>query len=364
MRIIAPVNTVEEVGPILDAGADEIYCGVLPPIWSDRYSHVAAVNRSERVRSSLKDYTELRRVVSRAHARGVEVRLTLNGLYTSAQYPLVEEQIERSEDAGVDALIVADVGLLLRLRELDVGLAVHVSTGGTTFNSRTARFFRDLGASRIILPRHMRLGEIARALRGFEGVESEVFILNGGCRHVTGLCTFQHGLEEARHFEAWGLAEKLNLGYRTLGVMRRMPRSAVNALDERAGLFGVIAPCMSNFEVISDIEEGPDDLAERLGKRTRSDHFDLFYQIDTCGACALPDFAELGVDAIKIVGRGHETRKKVKDVAFLRRAREHLQQERPSREDYIHWVRHLYRRIYRVGCRDLCYFDVRDREGL
>lgn len=352
MKILAPINNVDEVRPIIEAGADELYCGVLPSRWYEKYAHVASVNRSERRRSSLGSFAELGQVVSIAHDRGVTVQIALNGLYTAGQYPSLERQIEEAVGAGVDAFIVADMGLFLTLREMNPGPDVHVSTGGTTFNTQTAGFYRSLGASRIVVPRQMRLQEIAHLVEGLDGMESEVFLMNGGCRHITGMCTFQHGLEEAKHLEFWGITEKLNLGYRVLDLLRRAPPWLVKAVDRKTDIFGVIAPCMTNFEVIPETTGGAGAPA---------DGFDMFYGLDTCGACALPFFRDLGVDSIKIVGRGYETGRKIKDVTFLKTAREHLLSEEPSNEEFRGWVKKLYKRLYGVGCRELCYYETEDR---
>lgn len=362
MRILAPVNTVDEVRPILDAGADELYCGVLPSQWYEKYAHVASVNRSERRRSSLGSFEELSQVVRIAHDRGVTVQITLNGLYTAGQYPSLEQQVDEAVAAGVDAFIVADLGLFLTLQEMNPGPKVHVSTGGTTFNTQTAEFFRSLGASRIVIPRQMRLREIAHLVEGLGDMESEVFLMNGGCRHITGMCTFQHGLEEASNLEFWGLTEKLNLGYRVLDVLRRAPPALVNAIDHKTDIFGVIAPCMTDFEIQPEPVGGASAApgAGQAAATSPTGDFDLFYGLDTCGACALPTFRDLGVDSLKIVGRGYETSKKVKDVTFLRMARQHLIFEDPSNEEFHRWVKGLYKRLYKVGCRELCYYERED----
>lgn len=358
MKITTPVSRVEEVEPLMDAGAGEFYCGVVSAQWYEDFTNMASVNRVERKNASLSDYGDLARIVKLAHGGGRQVFLAFNGLYTSVQFDLLETQIEDSIASGVDALIVADMGLLLRLLELDVPVELHVSTGGTTFNAETARFYRELGADRVIIPRQLSLPEIARIVEGAGELDTETFVLNAGCRHITGMCTFQHGVDEVKHRQLWRVAEKFDLGNKFMNVLRHLPPAAVRELNLGAGIFGAIAPCMMNFDV--SLRErpgrGPDPDGERFKERVSPAFYDLFYGIDTCGACALYDFRRMGVDSVKIVGRGFDTAKKVRDVTFIKGCIDHLFESDPGREAYEVFVRERYQEVYGLDCRELCYY--------
>lgn len=362
MKIVSPLNDVHETTLLIDAGACELYCGVLPPEWHRKYANMASINRAERARSSLSSFDELRQVADIAHDRGARVLLALNGLYTTDQYALLDPQIDAAIGAGIDAFIVADMGLLLTLRAREVNTEIHISTGGTAFNADAVRFYRRLGAHRVVIPRQLRLSEIQEILTGFEDIESEVFVLNAGCRNITGFCTLQHGITEASHKKLWGASERAKLGHAALNLLRRMPKSIVNWLNSRLDLFGTIAPCMLDFDVLpygdeTNESEPDDEMKERLKAR----FFDYFYQLDTCGACTLYDFASMNIQYVKIVGRGYETRKKVNDVRFLSAAIKQLDAQ-PDRQGFEDYVKALYRSVYGVDCRRLCYY-ARDEEA-
>ena len=130
MRILAPVNNPQEVERIIQAGAREIYCGVMSAEWRKSYSNVASSNRREWKTANLSNFNDLRKVVNIAHSKNTPVYLALNALYTSKQYPLLFEQIEQSREIGVDALIVADLGIILTLKRKKIDLDIHISTGG------------------------------------------------------------------------------------------------------------------------------------------------------------------------------------------------------------------------------------------
>lgn len=357
MKLVAPINKIKEVLPIIEAGADALYCGVLPLAWYKKYTNVASINRTERIRSNLKNFDELKQIVKIAHSYNTPVSLALNGIYTKDQYPLLYRQVKKAIDSKVDAFIVADMGLLLTLSKMDVDVAIHISTGGTTFNSETAKFYQDLGATRIIIPRHMKLAEIKQLIQGFHSIESEVFILNAGCSYVTGFCTFQHGIEEVKYRILWNIAEKLRLGHTTLNILRRLPKRVVNFINAKTDLMGTIGACMLNYRISVIPEEiGYEQTAELIKRRVSPSYFDLFYGIDTCGACALYELSKMKINNVKIVGRGHPTSKKINDTKFLHAALEYLNTQNPSRKEFKLYVRKKYQDIYNIKCRELCYY--------
>lgn len=358
MKLIAPISKAEEVLPIIEAGADELYCGVLPLEWYKKYTNVASINRSERMRSNLKNFDELKRVVKIAHSYNIPVSLTLNAAYTQDQHPLLYGQVEKAIDSKVDAFIVADIGLLLLLNKMGVDIDIHISACATTFNSETAEFYQDLGATRIIIPRHMKLQEIDKLIQGINSMETEVFILNGGCRYVTGFCTFQHGIDEAKYGMLWNIAEKLNLAHRALNLLRRLPKGVVDFIDAKINLFGTIGSCMLNYKIsIISEESGYNQIAKLIKEQISPNYFDLFYGIDTCGICALYELSKLRIDNIKIVGRGYATSKKIKDVKLLNAVLKYLKTQHPSKEQFSVYVKEKYKNTYNVGCRELCYYS-------
>lgn len=358
MKLVAPISKIEEVLPTIEAGADELYCGVLPLEWYKKYTNVASINRTERMYSNLKNFDELKQVVKIAHSYNIPVSLALNAFYTKDQYLLLNSQMRKAIDSKVDALIVADIGLLLMLNEMDVDIDIHVSTCGTTFNSETAKFYQDFGATRIILPRHMKLQEINQLIQGIDSMETEVFILNGGCRYITGFCTFQHGIDEAKHRILWNIAEKLKLGYRVLNFLRRLPRRDLNFINKKIDFFGTIGACMLNYKISVISEESSNNQTVRLIKeRISPSYFDLFYGIDTCGACALYELSKMKINNIKIVGRGYATTKKINDVKFLHSILEYLNRGCPSKEKFRSYVKGKYKKIYNIKCRELCYYS-------
>lgn len=354
MKILAPINSLKDVKGVIDAGADEIFCGVLSHDWLQRYTNVASLNRREWKAANLSSFSELQKIVEIAHDNNILINLALNALYTKKQYSLIFEQIEQFISAGVDALIVADLGLLLSLKKRKIDIGIHISTGGTTFNSQTAKFYEEFGISRIILPRHLQIQEIERITKNCPGIKFEAFILNSGCKNIDGFCTFQHGVNEIIHPKAWDLPKRLNFDRHLLNIIRRLPPKLSRNI--KAGVFGIDSACLLNYDVSFDV-------AANVGKKTSkkilnniSSNFNLLSGVDACGACRLSELKNAGIYAVKIVGRNYSTEKKIQDTRFIKTVLTHIEEHNLTRNEFMVFTRNAFRQVYKMKCAHLCYY--------
>lgn len=274
MKILAPLRSSAEVGPLTAAGAHEFYCGVTPPFWAEAHPG-AWVNRRDPSSAGVPDLEDLDAIVAGAGSRPVYVTLNAPRYPERAVDRLVDFARELVADRGVAALIVADWELLLALTEAGLAGRVHVSSLATCLNPSAAAFFRDLGCSRIILPRHLNLAEIETTW--VPGVEFEVFLLNDGCVFEEGLCATTHSLGPFC----------LEDGRGTEGVS-----------PERLEGYGFWKWTLNN-----------------CGCRTSRG-----YPLGPCGLCALPRFRELGVASLKVVGREASLPRKRASVEIAARA--------------------------------------------
>jgi len=355
MHILCPVNKLGEVEAVIEAGASELYCGVLPDSWKRNYTNMASANRREWQVSNLVGFDQLREVVSVAHAHGVPVCLTLNALYSEAQYPGIRLQVEAAVAAEVDAVIVADLGLMMTLPEWAPDLAFYVSTGGTTFNSEAAKFYTGLGARRVILPRHFRVDEMIALAERNPDIEFECFILNRGCKNIDGFCTFQHGVNEVRFKGIWTVPKKLNFDYHLLNAMRRLPEPIATTVAA-ANIYGSVGACFLNYDIKVEALSDATEEQKRAARETLSSSFNLLSGMDTCGGCDLLRLYRGGIHRVKIVGRSNLTRKKVRDVTFLRRLCDRLDDSSMTDERFRRLAKTEYRRVYGSDCREHCYY--------
>lgn len=274
MNILAPLRHSEEVQTLLRAGADEFFCGITPPGWEQEFGRSWVSRRPPRTAGG-PDVDDLGRIIALAGDTPVYVTLNAPCYPPGAVEALVDFASILIEKEGVAGLIVADLDLLLALSEKGYGEKIHVSSLATCLNAGSARFYRELGVSRVILPRHLTLAEI-EAIR-VPKLEFEVFLLNDGCVFEEGLCATTHA----------------------------------------AGTF-----CLGDGEGTEGIS--PETL-ERYGfwRWTLNNcgcRVNKGYPLGPCGLCALPRLLKAGVSSFKVVGREAGIRRKEASVMLAAQA--------------------------------------------
>ena len=115
MKILSPVSRVDETERLVQAGAEELYCGLLPSDWP----YVAlSINRRQEPEANFQSFDELKMCADIAHTHGVPLFLTLNEhYYIDKQYPYILNYVRQALDAGVDAFFISDITLLLAFHE-------------------------------------------------------------------------------------------------------------------------------------------------------------------------------------------------------------------------------------------------------
>ena len=132
---------------------------------------------------------ELPHAVAYAHDHGVRVHCTVNTMPRNDEVIRLPEHLERLQAAGVDALIVADMGAFALAGKYAPRCERHVSTQASVANFETARAWYDLGAKRVILARELSLSEI-REIREKTPAELEIeaFVHGAMCVSYSGRC--------------------------------------------------------------------------------------------------------------------------------------------------------------------------------
>jgi U32 family peptidase len=291
MKIFAPIFAKEEVDPLARAGAEEFYCGIVPTEWRERYGFQICPNRREIARANLESYEELAAIVEQSHVRGITVHVTLNArYYTENMLQLIRPMLVRLQEVGVDAVIVADVGLLLLLRELDLGLAIDVSSVAMAYNEQSVAFFRDLGARRILFPRETTMEEIGEITKMFPDLEYESFMYVGGCFFAEAFCTTLH--HQGRPFFCRMLLDDGNCI--PLNDRRRAHDLAIAGNET-----------LRSFSPRS------------LGG---APHVALEGTRPGCGLCSIRTLRQAGVGSLKLVGRAQVVEYRVYNIGLIREA--------------------------------------------
>lgn len=132
---------------------------------------------------------ELRTAVDAAHQLGRKVYVTVNLFARDHDLIQMDAYLMYLDSIGVDAIIVADPGVLARAKHVVPNLTIHLSTQANTLNADAAKFWYDAGVKRIVLARELSLAQIA-AIRQHtpDDLELEVFAHGSMCMAYSGRC--------------------------------------------------------------------------------------------------------------------------------------------------------------------------------
>ena len=172
-------------------GANAVYLGVVD-------FSLRAMRKGELITlENLKDAINL------AHSLGAKAYVTLNIFAFNNDIKQLESCIDRFQDANPDAIILSDFGVFNLVRKHMPNTPIHISTQTNTLNYESVKFWRDLGASRVILARELPIKDIAEIRKNVPDVELESFIHGAQCVSFSGRCLlsdyFTNGERKANH---------------------------------------------------------------------------------------------------------------------------------------------------------------------
>jgi putative protease len=173
-ELLLPAGSLEKMRYAHAYGADAVYAG-LP-----RYS-LRARNNDFRL-------DELNTAIGESRAKGKRLYITANLMAHNAKVKTFLADMAPVVALNPDALIMADPGLILMVRETWPEMPVHLSVQANTVNYASVRFWRKLGVSRIILSRELSLEEIAEIRQECPDIELEVFVHGALCIAYSGRC--------------------------------------------------------------------------------------------------------------------------------------------------------------------------------
>lgn len=300
---------------MLEAGADEFFCGLTPPGWESRFGMTWA-NRRAPQSAGVPDVADFERIITLAGRRPVHVALNAP-CYPPGAVDMLTAFGDLLLDKGASGLIVADMDLLLALVEAGHASHLHLSSLATCNNARSAEFYRDLGVSRVILPRHLTLSEIEAII--IPGLEFEVFLLNDGCVFEEGLCATTHAA------------------------------GAFCTMDGQ-GTEGISPETLERYDFWKWT-------LNHCGCRTGNG-----YPMGPCGLCAIPRLLASGIASFKVVGREASLARKEASVRIAARSLR-LAQDGATPEDIRQTIIELRGSPRMCEERHLCYYpDLWDRK--
>jgi putative protease len=173
-ELLAPAGTLRNMRYAFAYGADAVYAGM------PRYSL--------RVRNN--DFLEdnLRTGIAEAHAQGRQLFVATNVMPHGAKLKTFVDDIAPVVEMRPDALIMADPGLIMLVRERWPDMPIHLSVQANTVNSAGVKFWQSIGLTRVILSRELSLEEVAEIRDACPDMEIEVFVHGALCIAYSGRC--------------------------------------------------------------------------------------------------------------------------------------------------------------------------------
>ena len=175
IELLAPAGDMERLHMAVAYGADAVYLA----------------GTTFGMRSFAGNFTpeELKRAVALCHKKGVRVHVTCNTMPRNDEVARLPEWLSYLDQVGVDAVILADVGVMALAGKYAPHVQRHISTQASIVNYETARAWHDLGADRVILARELSLDEI-REIRDKTPpeLELEAFAHGAMCVSYSGRC--------------------------------------------------------------------------------------------------------------------------------------------------------------------------------
>ncbi|KGH23311.1 protease [Comamonas testosteroni] len=173
-ELLLPAGSLDKMRAAYDFGADAVYAG------QPRYS-LRARNNEFRLE-------QIGQGIAEAHARGKKFFLTSNLIAHNDKVRTYLRDIEPIIAMKPDAMIMADPGLIMMVKEKWPEQEIHLSVQANTTNYATVKFWQKMGVSRIILSRELSLDEIEKIRQECPDMELEVFVHGALCIAYSGRC--------------------------------------------------------------------------------------------------------------------------------------------------------------------------------
>lgn len=315
MKITAGLGSADEYIRFVEAGADEFFSGFVPYSWTEKYGTVMPLNRREVLcyHVQLGAFSELEILSEMIRKYKKPVHLTFNSLYyIPQQYPEIVEIIENCMKLGFMSYIIADLALIVYLREKGIPCEIHMSGEMGEINRRTVEVFQRLDLKRVIFHRKNSFEDMQSVIcseRTAGGrraeTEFEAFVLNEMCQFTGAFCNSLHCDE--------------------LGHLCRVPYWT---------------------EPVRDESEDEDAIASKY------DDNGYLCGATGCGLCALYRLRDAGITHLKLVGRGNYTDFMEKDIRNLKTALEILE----NTDTEAAFRTEMKKQIFPYGCSGNCYY--------
>lgn len=238
-EILAPAGEPESLEAAVDFGCDAVYIG----------AHTFGM----RAGPKNFDTEQIAEAVRYAHNGGVKVYLTCNTVPTNDEADEFPRFIAEAYETGIDAAIVADIGVMAMTKKYAPKLDIHMSTQVGIMNHETANELYRLGAKRVVLAREMSVAEISKLRKKIpDDLETEVFVHGAMCVSFSGRCLLSKYLT-GRDPNRGACAQPCRWKYHLIEEMR--PGESYDITEDELGTYILNAKDLCMIEHLDDLIE-------------------------------------------------------------------------------------------------------------
>ncbi len=239
LEVLAPAGDEERFHAAVSYGADAVYLG------RQMFGMRASPGNF--------NFEQLVKAVEYAHTKGVKVYVTCNTLPRNNEIPFFERFVKEAVEAKVDALIVADIGLLMLIKKFAPDMEIHISTQTGIVNYVTARELYNMGAKRVVLARELSLDEIAEIrAKNSPDLDIECFVHGAMCVSFSGRCLLSQYLVH-RDANRGECAQPCRWGYHLMEEKR--PGEYFPIFEDEKGTYILNAKDLCMIEYIDKLAE-------------------------------------------------------------------------------------------------------------
>lgn len=239
IELLAPAGDLEKLKTAVDYGADAVYFG--------------GSVFSLRAQAGNFTHEEMIEGTEYAHRRGVRVYMTINIFAHNEDIAALPDFLDSIADIQIDGFLISDPGVMMVLREKRPDAEIHLSTQANTTNYMTAKFWHNLGISRVVAAREMSMQELREFREQIpEEMEIEVFVHGAMCMSYSGRClmsNFMTGRDSNRGACAHPCRWKYSL------MEEKRPGEYFPVLEEEGGSYVFNSRDLCMIEHIPEIVE-------------------------------------------------------------------------------------------------------------
>ena len=252
-ELLLPAGNIEKLDYAIQYGADAVYLGVVD-------FSLRAMRKGELI-----TLENLKNAIDLAHQNNVKAYLTLNIFAFNNDIKMLEQAMDNITESNPDAIILSDLGVFNIVKKYMPETPIHVSTQTNTLNYEAVKFWKQMGAQRVILARELPIKDVKEIKEQVPDIELEVFVHGSQCVSFSGRCLLSD--------------------YMTYG-------------ERKANHGNCAQPCRWSYKLVE--ETRPNQYYE-INQDDRGTH--ILSPKDLCLVEYLRELIDAGVDSLKIEGR-------------------------------------------------------------